>query len=73
MKNASAVILNSLIYLISIFLIVVNFTLCKSNRSRMEINKDKSRLVYDFFGNVIESAACLVAALLKLGFDLDWI
>lgn len=70
MKDASAVI-NSLIYLISIFLIVINLTLCKNSRSRMEINKNKSRIV--FSGNVIESAACLVAALLKLGFDLDWI
>lgn len=71
MKDASAMILNSLIYLIRIFLIVINLTLCKNSRSRMEINKNKSRV--DFSRNVIESAACLVAALLKLGFDLDWI
>lgn len=36
------------------------------------MNNNKSALVDDFAESLIESAACLVAALPKLGSDLDW-
>lgn len=65
--------LNSTVYQTSVFFTVVSVISREEKKSRMEINKSRPTVPIGFSENVIESAAYLVAALSKLGFNLDWI